>query len=85
MSNKENTFELIHSGSIGFDADLAKKALEAIEGVLIDLCGASPLASHSEAIYKFAHIGVGNCNVAHQDWIQQLLTHHKALKNRKVI
>ena len=36
-------------------------------------------------IYKYAHIGVGNCKNKHEDWVKDAETTEKALKKFGII
>jgi len=56
------------------------KALLVIEGMIL---ATEPGDEFSGAIYKFAHVGLGDCRNPHEDWVKELeKTYRKLVKHR---
>ena len=60
----------------------ATKALRVIEGMMVVT---EPENKMLMACYKFAHVGLGNCGNAHQDWVVELDDMYSRLRREGVI
>ena len=60
------------------------KALLTIEGLTFEDITMPP-EKKLEIIYKFAHVGLGECKNSHKDWVKCLDEVYKVLKKHGVI